>query len=164
MIARLAMTRSILRASCLLASLLAFALPLAAQKGIPEPRIGLEVKPPKGWTELPGHVDRGATVRLFAAPRALSGKTEITHTPILRAMFFAAGGDASKDVVDGLPRMTAFRSLEDFAVRGLGVKDAKKSDDKAKKPSDKKAKPAKPKAEPPSNPVTAVHFASFIVQ
>jgi hypothetical protein len=131
MIARLAMTRSILRASGLLASILAFALPLAAQKGIPEPRIGLEVKPPKGWTELPGHVDRGATVRLFAAPRALSGKTEITHTPILRAMFFAAGGDASKDVVDGLPRMTAFRSLEDFAVRGLGVKDAKKSDDKA---------------------------------
>ena len=40
----------------------------------------------------------------------------------------------------------------------------KKSDDKAKKSSDKKAKPAKPKAEPPSNPVTAVHFASFIVQ
>ena len=36
--------------------------------------------------------------------------------------------------------------------------------DKPKKESDKKAKPAKPKAEPPSNPITAVHFASFIVQ
>ncbi len=40
----------------------------------------------------------------------------------------------------------------------------KKSDDKPKKDSDKKAKAAKHKAEPPSNPVTAVHFASFIVQ
>lgn len=40
----------------------------------------------------------------------------------------------------------------------------KKSGDKPKKESDKKAKPAKPKAEPPSNPITAVHFASFIVQ
>ena len=40
----------------------------------------------------------------------------------------------------------------------------KKSDDKSKKDSDKKAKPAKHKAEPPSNPITAVHFASFIVQ
>ena len=40
----------------------------------------------------------------------------------------------------------------------------KKSGDKPKKESDKKAKPAKHKAEPPSNPITAVHFASFIVQ
>jgi flagellar FliL protein len=40
----------------------------------------------------------------------------------------------------------------------------KKSDDKPSKESDKKAKPAKHKAEPPSNPITAVHFASFIVQ
>lgn len=40
----------------------------------------------------------------------------------------------------------------------------KKSGDKPKKESDKKAKPAKTKAEPPSNPITAVHFASFIVQ
>lgn len=41
-----------------------------------------------------------------------------------------------------------------------------KPDDKPSKESDKKAKPAKPKpkAEPPPNPVTAVHFASFIVQ
>jgi flagellar FliL protein len=40
----------------------------------------------------------------------------------------------------------------------------KKPADKAAKESDKKAKPVKPKAEPPSNPITAVHFASFIVQ
>jgi flagellar FliL protein len=40
----------------------------------------------------------------------------------------------------------------------------KKSGDKPKKESDKKTKPVKHKAEPPSNPVTAVHFASFIVQ
>lgn len=32
------------------------------------------------------------------------------------------------------------------------------------KAKDKKAKPAKHKAEPPRNPITAVHFASFIVQ
>ena len=32
------------------------------------------------------------------------------------------------------------------------------------KAKDKKAKPAKHKAEPPPNPITAVHFASFIVQ
>ncbi|MEY2713837.1 MAG: hypothetical protein RIT24_180 [Planctomycetota bacterium] len=127
----LAMTRILPRASGLLLSVLALGAPLAAQKGVSEPRIGLEVKPPKGWVELPGNVDRGATIRLFAAPRALAGKTEATHTPILRAMFFAAGGDASKDVVDGLPRMTSFRSLEDFATRGLGVKDAKKEQDKA---------------------------------
>jgi flagellar FliL protein len=38
------------------------------------------------------------------------------------------------------------------------------SGDKPKKESDKKTKPAKHKAEPPSNPITAVHFASFIVQ
>ena len=126
-----AMTRILPRASGLLFAVLACALPLAAQKGIAEPRVSLEFKPPKGWTELPGHVDRGASIRLFAAPRALSGKAENTHTPILRVMFFASGGDASKDVVDGLPRMTPFRSLEDFAVRGLGVKDAKKEQDKA---------------------------------
>ncbi len=40
----------------------------------------------------------------------------------------------------------------------------KKAGDKPKKESEKKAKPAKHKAEPPSNPITAVHFASFIVQ
>jgi hypothetical protein len=40
----------------------------------------------------------------------------------------------------------------------------KKPADKAAKESDKKAKPVKHKAEPPSNPITAVHFASFIVQ
>src|SRR6185436_17713870 len=36
-------------------------------------------------------------------------------------MFFAKGGDASKDVVEGLPRKTPFRSLQDFAERGLGT-------------------------------------------
>lgn len=40
----------------------------------------------------------------------------------------------------------------------------KKSGDKPGNASDKKAKPAKHKAEPPPNPITAVHFASFIVQ
>lgn len=105
-------------------------VPLAAQKGTPEPRAGIEFKAPKGWAELPGGGDRGATVRLYAAPRALSGKDSASHTPILRVMFFASGGDATKDVVDGLPRMTPYRGIEDFALRGLGIKDLDKQPDK----------------------------------
>jgi hypothetical protein len=101
---------------------LAIAAPLAAQKSIPEPRAGVSFQPPKGWTELPGDFDRGATARLFAGPQALASKGEGTHTPLLRVMFFGKGGDASQDVVDGLPRTTPFRSLEDFAARGLGAK------------------------------------------
>ncbi len=111
----------------------AFALltaPLPAQKGIAEPRAGLSFQPPKTWTELPTDGDRGATVRLFAGPQALASKAEGTHTPLLRVMFFAAGGDASKDEVDGLPRTTPFRDLEDFAKRGLGAKSATKEPSK----------------------------------
>ncbi|HEX6812903.1 MAG TPA: hypothetical protein VF384_14865 [Planctomycetota bacterium] len=96
-----------------------------AQK-IVEPRAGLQLTPPKGWTELPVVGDRQATVRLFAAPRALANKDASSHTPLLRVMFFAAGGDTSKDEVDGLPRMTPFRGLEDFAMRGLGAKTVEK--------------------------------------
>src|SRR5580765_1422190 len=106
-----------------LAALVAFSLPLVAQKGIPEPRVGIAITPPAGWVELPAGGDRAATVRLFAAPRAMSSKGEASQTPILRVMFFAKAGDPAKDVVDGLPRQTPFRSLEDFATRGLGMKD-----------------------------------------
>lgn len=95
--------------------------PASAQKGTPEARIGVEFKPPKGWVELPGGGDRGATLRLFAAPRALTSKAKGTaHTPVMRVMFFPKGGDAGKDVVDGLPRTTAFRSIDDFVQRGSG--------------------------------------------
>lgn len=112
---------------CALVSLLVFAAPtLLAQKGTPEPRLGVSFSPPKGWVELPGDVDRHATVRLFSAPRALAGKGESQHTPLLRVMFFKKGGDASGDDADGLPRTTPFRSLEDFAKRGLGSKDVSK--------------------------------------
>src|SRR5215831_15053352 len=104
------------RASVRLGAVLALSLSLAAQKGIPEPRVGIAIAPPGGWVELPAGGDRGATVRLFAAPRAMSSKGEASQTPILRVMFFAKGGDPSKDVVDGLPRQTPFRSLEDFAT------------------------------------------------
>jgi hypothetical protein len=93
---------------------------LRAQKAVAEPRAGLEYKPPRGWVELPAGGDRGATVRLHAAPRALAGKA-VTQTPLLRVMVFAPGGDADQDVVDGLPRRTPFRGLEDFARRGLGA-------------------------------------------
>lgn len=94
--------------------------PLCAQKGIAEPAVGFEFKPPKGWVELPGGGDRGATLRLFAAPRATAGKEEgFSHTAVMRVMFFPKGGDATKDIVDGLPRKTAYRGLEDFASRGL---------------------------------------------
>ena len=99
---------------------------LLAQKSLAEPRAGLEFKPPKSWVELPADGDRHATVRLYAAPRALAGKAEGTHTPLLRVMFFAKGGDASGDLVDGLPRQTPFRDLEDFARRGLGATDVAK--------------------------------------
>lgn len=108
-------------------SLLAFVSGLTAQKGLPEPRAGISFAPPKGWIELPGDHDRHATLRLFAAPRALASKAEGSHTPVLRVMFFAKGGDASKDEVDGLPRTTPFRSLEDFAQRGLGCKTVDKT-------------------------------------
>lgn len=99
-----------------------FASSLGAQKGVVEPRAGMSFQPPPGWTELPADVDRLATVRLFAGPHALASRGEGTHTPLLRVMFFAGGGDAGNDVVDGLPRTTPFRSLEDFATRGLGAK------------------------------------------
>lgn len=125
------MARTLPRALGLVLALSALALPLAAQKGIAEPRAGLEVKPPKGWVELPGHVDRGATLRLFSATRSLVAKDDNKHTPVMRVMFFPSGGDASKDVVDGLPRTTPFRGLEDFATRGFGAKDLKKEAGKA---------------------------------
>jgi hypothetical protein len=115
-----------LHRSLALVPVLAFAPVLAAQKAVAEPRVGLQFAPPKGWLELPGDHDRHATLRLFAAPRALASKGEGNHTPVLRVMFFGKGGDASKDLVDGLPRMTPFRSLEDFAQRGLGAKDVAK--------------------------------------
>lgn len=38
-------------------------------------------------------------------------------------MFFQKGGDDAKDLVDGLPRTTPFRSLDDWIARGHG-KDA----------------------------------------
>lgn len=107
-------------------SLFVLAPTLLAQKGLPEPRLGLSFQPPKGWTELPGDHERHATLRLFAAPRAMASKTDATHTPILRVMFFGKGGDDSKDEVASLPRTTPFRSLEDFAKRGLGAKDVAK--------------------------------------
>jgi hypothetical protein len=116
--------------AALLVTFAAFAPSLCAQKGIAEPRAGLAFQPPKGWTELPGDQDRGATVRLFAGPQALASKGEGTHTPLLRVMFFATGGDAGKDEVDGLPRTTPFRDLEDFAKRGLGAKSAAKEPSK----------------------------------
>jgi hypothetical protein len=105
------------------AAVVAFSVPLVAQKAIPEPRVGIAITPPAHWVELPAGGDRGATVRLFAAPRAMSSKGEASQTPILRVMFFQKGGDPGKDVVDGLPRQTPFRGLEDFAVRGLGMKE-----------------------------------------
>jgi len=102
------------------------ASPLLAQKGQPEPRAGLAFAAPKGWVELPASFERGATVRLFAAPAALAAKDEGKHTPLLRVMFFTAGGSAANDVVDGLPRTTPFRGLEDFLKRGLGSANVEK--------------------------------------
>jgi hypothetical protein len=112
------------RTALALLSLAALAPALAAQKGLAEPRAGLSFTPPKGWAELPADADRKATLRLFAGPNALADKAGGTHTPLLRVMFFEKGGDAADaalDVVDGLPRTTPFRSLEDFAARGLGA-------------------------------------------
>src|SRR5262249_2912838 len=106
-----------------LAAVVALSLSLAAQKGIPEPRVGIALTPPAGWVELPAGGRRSGTVRLCAAPRAMSSKGEASQTPILRVMFFKKGGDPAKDVADGLPRQTPFRGLEDFAVRGLGMKE-----------------------------------------
>lgn len=97
------------------------AVAVQAQKGIAEPRAGLEIKPPKAWIELPGGVDRGATLRLFCAPRAITGRAEgASHTPLLRVMVLDKNGDASADDKDGLPRRTPYRSLEDFVARGFG--------------------------------------------
>jgi len=110
------------RAVPFLAAVVALCAALPSQKGVPEPRVGVELKPPKGWIELPTGGDRYATLRLFAAPRATAGRSEgASHTPVLRVMFFGKGGDATKDVVEGLPRKTPFRSLQDFAERGLGT-------------------------------------------
>lgn len=111
--------RTALRA--LVPTILAFAAPIGAQKAAPEPRAGLSFQQPKGWTELPGDTDRHATVRLFAGPSALASKKEGTHTPLLRVMFFQSGGDKAADTRDGLLRTSPFRSLEDFASRGLGA-------------------------------------------
>lgn len=93
--------------------------PLSAQKAVEEPRAGLSFKPPKGWVELPADRDRGATVRLYCAPRAVAGK-ELSLTPVMRVMFFPKGGDDGQDVVDGLPRRSPFRSFDDFVRRGYG--------------------------------------------
>lgn len=113
------------RRRCALLLAVALAAPLAAQKPLAEPRAGLALRPPKAWLELPGGVDRGATLRLFAAPRAITGRGEgASHTPLLRVMFLPAGGDASADEKDGLPRRSPYRSLEDFVARGFG-KDAR---------------------------------------
>ncbi len=95
---------------------------LPAQKPVPEPRAGIAFVAPKGWVELPGDCERGATVRLLAAPSTLADKGEGKHMPLLRVMFFTSGGTADADVVDGLPRTTPFRGLEDFCKRGLGSK------------------------------------------
>ena len=73
---------------CVVLSLLAWTPAVLAQKPVPEPRIGLQFTPPKGWVELPADVDRHATLRLFAAPRAMASKGETNHTPLLRVMFF----------------------------------------------------------------------------
>jgi hypothetical protein len=116
---------------CLVLSLLVWTPAVLAQKPVPEPRVGLQFLPPKGWSELPADVDRHATLRLFAAPRAMASKGDATHTPLLRVMFFPKGGDDSKDVVDGLPRMTPFRSLADFCKRGLGAKEVGEEPQKA---------------------------------
>ncbi|HEX5050466.1 MAG TPA: hypothetical protein VFZ65_01720 [Planctomycetota bacterium] len=119
------------RAFGLAATVTVLALSLPGQKGTPETRAGFEFKPPRGWIELPATGDRDATLRLFAAPRALADKGEGSHTPLLRVMFFAKGGDASQDTRDGLPRTTPFRSLEDFARRGLGMKEVNREAEKA---------------------------------
>lgn len=111
-----------------LAVVLTLAMPvaLAAQKNVAEPRAGISFLPPKGWLELPADIDRGATVRLYVAANAMADKGEGKHTPLVRVMFFPAGGSADQDVVDGLPRTTPFRSLEDFCRRGLGAKSVDK--------------------------------------
>jgi hypothetical protein len=103
--------------------LLCLSAPLQAQKGLPEPGAGLSFQPPKGWIEMPGGSDRGACLRMFAAPRAVASTGDSNHTPLLRVFWFPSGGDDTKDVVESLPRMTPYRSLEDFARRGLGSKD-----------------------------------------
>ncbi|MFY9343357.1 MAG: hypothetical protein WAT39_12750 [Planctomycetota bacterium] len=112
-------------------SLLACTPTVLAQKPVPEPRLGLQFTPPKGWSELPADLDRHATLRLFAAPRAMASRGDTTHTPVLRVMFFNKGGDDSKDVVDKLPRTTPFRGLADFARRGLGAKEVAEEPQKA---------------------------------
>jgi hypothetical protein len=99
----------------------ALAVPALAQKGAVAARLGLEVSPPKGWVELPGGGTRGQCVMMFASPRALTPRGRgATHTPNLRILFFASGQSDAGDEVDGLPRRTPFRDLDDYVARGLG--------------------------------------------
>ena len=106
---------------CPLALVLALALPLAAQKGVAHARLGLELVPPKGWIELPPAGERGQLELFFAAPRGLAGRTEgSVHTPVLKVLFLRKGGTDQGDVVDGLPRRTPFRDLDDWVRRGHG--------------------------------------------
>ena len=60
--------------------------PLSAQKAQKEPAAGLEFKPPKGWLEVTAGGDRGATVRLYCAPRAAATSncagSAATSTPV----------------------------------------------------------------------------------
>lgn len=91
---------------------------LPAQK-VPIPRLGVQLKLPKGWTEIPAvGGNRGQCVRFFAGERALIAKAGGTHTPTFRVWFFKDGLTDENDVVEGLPRTTPFRSLEDYVERG----------------------------------------------
>jgi hypothetical protein len=133
---RLGMIGSAMRSNRARAVVPLLVLTLAAaahgqKPNVTEPRIGAQFAVPKGWLELPGDHDRHATLRLFAAPRALASRGATSHTPVLRVMFFGKGGDDTKDVVDGLPRATPFRGLVDFARRGLGATDVKEQPQKA---------------------------------
>lgn len=96
--------------------------PLWAQKTQKEPAVGLQYKPPKGWLEVPNGSDRGATVRLYCAPRGAASKSGVIM-PLLRVMHFDGGLDTSFDVIDDLPRTTPFRGLEDFLQRNYLAKD-----------------------------------------
>lgn len=108
-----------LRASLLFLALIP-ALP--AQRAHADPKLGIAIEPPKGWTQLPADTDRGQCEAMFAAPRASSAKGGGTHTPTMRVLFFASGGDASGDERDGLPRTTPYRSFDDYLKRGHGGK------------------------------------------
>src|SRR5690606_20452784 len=57
-------------------------------------------------------------LRCFAAPRALAAKSGgATHAPSLRVLFLPTRGDGP-DELEGLPRRTPFRDLDDWIVRG----------------------------------------------